>query len=105
MSYCIHWPESQILQYLCTAVHVFFSLILSSFHSLSISWHSILTWGYQYLERESKGARMRLKKRKIYELLYTDLYSTRLRTKNKALSSNSKIGWGTKSTEWSWVRS
>ena len=34
--------------------YLYFGLILSSFLSLSFSWHRILPWGNQIIERESK---------------------------------------------------
>ena len=46
--------------------------ILSSFLSLSISWHTILPCSCQYMEKENKRARMRQRNRQLNELLYTE---------------------------------
>ena len=47
-----------------------FGFILSSFLCLSSSWHSILPWACHYIERDSKGARMRKKKRIIWTAVH-----------------------------------
>ena len=54
-----------------------FGLIHSSFLSTSISWHSVQPWGRQYIKRENTEERMRPKKRKLHELLCTEMAKSR----------------------------
>ena len=64
--------NSSRFYHFCVRQFMPFSLFQS--HSLSsFSWHYILPRGCECIKRNSKGASMRLQKRKMHELMYTEI--------------------------------
>ena len=66
-------PDFTISVYGSSCYSLFFRLILSYFLPLSKYWHFILHWGCQEIDRESKGVKRRPTKRKLNELLSTEI--------------------------------
>ena len=61
-------PDFAFYVYSSSCNSLFFGLILSSFHSPSISCLPIQPWGWRKIKIEGGGAKKRLKKRDLHEL-------------------------------------
>ena len=65
-------PDFTIFVYDSSCNSLFFGLILSSFLSLCIPWHSVQHWGVPVSRKRKKRSKNDTEKRELHELPYTE---------------------------------
>ena len=70
-------PDFTIFVYDSSFNSLFFGLILSSFLSLCIPWHSVQHWGVPVSRKRKKRSKNDTEKRELHELPYTEIVNSR----------------------------